>query len=345
MIYPELNQISELISNAQSIVIVQADNPDGDSLASALALELIISDLGKEPYLYCGVDMPTYLRYLQGWDRVNKELPKSFDLSIIVDTCVINLFESLERSQQLSILASKPCVVLDHHPVDPTIPFATVVCNKTAVATGEVIYEIAHDLKWTLSEMSQEFIATSILSDSLGLMSDGTTSRSIEIIAALVKNGIKLSKLDMLRKEMQKKSPELMQYKGQLMQRIEYFNDDAIAVITIPQTEIDLYSHDYNPTMLVMDEMRMTKNTAVAIGFKVYKDGRITAKIRCNYGYGIANDLAQHFGGGGHTYASGFKITDKRQFLDIKSECINVATSLLATLKSEHHDSTIQYSI
>jgi bifunctional oligoribonuclease and PAP phosphatase NrnA len=68
--YKESKRLGEIVDAARKIVIVQADNPDADSLGSALALEHILGDLGKEPYLYCGVDMPGYLRYMSGWDRV-----------------------------------------------------------------------------------------------------------------------------------------------------------------------------------------------------------------------------------------------------------------------------------
>lgn len=87
------NLLDELLAGANNIVIIQADNPDGDSLASALALESILGDMGKEPFLYCGVDMPGYLHYLPGWDRVSKDLPGKIDASIIVDTSVISLLD------------------------------------------------------------------------------------------------------------------------------------------------------------------------------------------------------------------------------------------------------------
>ncbi len=91
--YAEAEQIKQIVDAAQTIVVVQADNPDADSLGSALALEHILGDMGKEPYLYCGVDVPTYLRYLSGWDRVGRELPAKFDASIIVDASTMSLSE------------------------------------------------------------------------------------------------------------------------------------------------------------------------------------------------------------------------------------------------------------
>lgn len=310
-------------------MIIQADNPDGDSLASSLALEDILGDMGKSVYLYCGVDIPSYLHYLPGWDRVSRDLPGKFDLSIIVDTSAISLLESLEKSGQKSWVSTRPCIVIDHHDVEMTIGFANVVLNEPAVATGEIIYELSQKLCWPLGKTAKDMLAISIMSDSLGLMTDGTSARSIHVIAELVEAGVRLAELEDARRLMMRKSPALVRYKGELLKRIEYFENNRIAIITIPWPEIEAYSPQYNPTMLVLDDMRMTENTNVSIGFKTYPDGKVTAKIRCNYGYAIANDLAQHFGGGGHAYASGFKVTDGRSFESIKSECVQKATELL----------------
>ena len=37
----------KLIQEADKIVVIQAENPDGDSLGSSLALEEVLSDMGK----------------------------------------------------------------------------------------------------------------------------------------------------------------------------------------------------------------------------------------------------------------------------------------------------------
>jgi nanoRNase/pAp phosphatase (c-di-AMP/oligoRNAs hydrolase) len=175
-------------------------------------------------------------------------------------------------------------------------------------------------------------LAASIMADSLGLSSEGVTYRSVEILAELIKAGVSLAKLENRRRELMRKSPDLLRYKGELLQRIEYFNDNSIAVITIPWEEIEQYSPLYNPPMLVLDDMRQTEGTDIAIAFKLYKDGKITGKLRANYGKGIAAKVAEHFGGGGHPYASGFKLTNSKSFEEVKKETIRVTSELLATL-------------
>ncbi len=345
MTYSEAEQIRDILVDAKRIVIVQADNPDGDSLGSALALEEILGDLGKETFLYCGVDIPSYLTYLPGWARVSKELPMQFDASIIVDTSAGSLLEQLDKSGQRGWLAARSCIVIDHHNVAMTISFAKVVCNYPAVATGEVIYELAQQLDWPLNLSAKNMMATAILSDSLGLTTQATTARSIHVIGELVEGGVSIAELENKRRDMMRKSPELVHYKGQLLQRVEYFANDRVAALTIPWEEIVKYSPAYNPSMLAIDDMRLTTNTAVAISFKLYNDGHVTAKIRCNFGFPVANKLAEHFGGGGHDYASGFKTpANGRPFNEIKSECIAFATELLDNLKKEQSNETLQHA-
>lgn len=339
MTYPEAEKIQQILADAQRVVIIQADNPDGDSLGSALALEQILGDMGKDPYLYCGSGIPSYLSYLPGWDRVSKELPHQFDASIVVDTSAGSLLENLTLSGQQGWIAAKPCIIIDHHDVEATISFAAVTCNHPAVATGEVIYELAQQLSWPLNIEAKNMLSIAIMADSLGLTTPATSARSIHIIAELVEGGVNIAELETKRREMMRKSPELTRYKGELLQRIEYFDDQRVAVVTIPWDEIQQYSPHYNPSMLVMEDMRLTTNTRVAIAFKIYSDGHLTAKIRANYGSPIAGKLAEHFGGGGHSYSSGFKMDFKdlkgRPFNEVKSECIQYATQLLDNLDHE----------
>src|SRR5690606_34363170 len=99
----------QLISEAKKIVIIQAENPDGDSLGSSIALEEILSDAGKEVVMYCAIDIPKYLRYINGWDRVVKDWPKGQDAAIIVDTSSEALMvQALEQPGVRHFLETQP---------------------------------------------------------------------------------------------------------------------------------------------------------------------------------------------------------------------------------------------
>lgn len=319
------------IHTAQRIVVIQADNPDADSLGSALALEHILGDLGKDTVLYCGVAVPDYLRYLEGWDRVVDTLPNQFDLSIIVDASTYVLLEKLEKNGQLTWVKSKPCVILDHHTsVEKPLDFTQMkIIDDTAASTGQIIFDIAESANWSITTGAAEHLMTSILGDTQGLTNDLTSAKTYRTMAVLTDYGANRPRLEESRREYGKMVEKIYRYKGELIAKTVLAAAGKIAYVRIPQAEINEYSPLYNPAPLVQFDMLQIRGVTLAIVFKTYDDGRVTAALRANNGYPIAAKLAEHMGGGGHEYAAGFKITDGRSYDDIETECLRFANDLL----------------
>lgn len=298
------------IGRARNVLIVQAENPDGDSLGSALALACIMRDMGKIANLYCPVQMPTYLRFFKGWEEVSTEInnPSAIDLVLIVDTCSASLMlKALANPDLARLLDNVPVIAFDHHDgVEPDLPEqVSYVIDGSAVATGQLLYDVAVHNHWPLSTEAATDLYSSIQADSLGLITPNTTAHSFEVCAELVKLGVSPALVDEARRELSKKQPRILEYKGRLIERIQYFNSGRTSLVHIPFAEIHEYSNDYNPTMLVIDEMRSVIGVDVAIGLKTYPDGKLTGKIRSNIP--VANIIAKAFGGDGHPNAAGFK--------------------------------------
>lgn len=336
-------KIKDLVGTAQKIVVLQADNPDADSLGSALALEHILGGLGKDVYLYCGVDIPTYLRYMSGWDRVLNELPSNFDLSIIVDASTYTLFGQLEKAGKLGSLRTKPCVVLDHHKtVDKPLDFATIsFIEATFASTGELIFVLTQEVGWNINRAAAEHIMSTILGDTQGLTNQQTTANTYRVMANLTDLGANRPLLEELRREYSRMPESIYRYKGELIARTQFLEDGRIATVTIPQDEINEHSPLYNPAVLVQFDSLQVTGVMLSVIFKAYTSGRITGKIRCNISAPIGNILAEHFNGGGHTYSAGFKVDDGRSLNDVKQECIKFAAQLLNTIGQADIDETL----
>jgi len=301
-----LEDAIKLISEARRIVVVQAENPDGDSLGSSVALEEVLGDLGKTVSLYCPVNIPRYLHYIVGWDRVTSDFDSKADLAIIVDTSAdVLLGKAIETPGVRHFLETHPVLVLDHHATASTLSFPHTLVSQDVVATGELIYNIASKFDWKITPQAAEDMLVAIMSDSLGLTTQNTTADSFAVAAALVKLGASNSAIELRRREFMKKSPEILTYKGELIGRIEYYLDGRLALVHIPWDDIREYSDQYNPSMLVLDEMRLVENVEVACAIKTYPDGKLTGKLRCNTP--VADTIAGYFGGGGHAYAAGWR--------------------------------------
>ncbi len=302
------DQQRKLISDASKIVIMQAENPDGDSLGSATALEEILSDMGKTVYLQCPVQIPSYLHYVSGWDRVALDFPTGADMAIIVDTSSKTLMsKTLDDPAMLNFLSTHPVLVFDHHAgVDRDLPFdAQYIIDSAAVSAGQLILNTALEEGWPLSQTAAKNLYISIESDSLGLTTANTTPEAFEACATLMRHGVVPAEVEGERRELMKKTPRILEYKGRLLERVEYYNDGRTAYIHVPFDEIHEYSNEYNPTMLVIDEMRMVTGVDVAVGIKTYPDGKLTGKVRSNIP--ISNLVAKTFGGDGHAFAAGFR--------------------------------------
>jgi nanoRNase/pAp phosphatase (c-di-AMP/oligoRNAs hydrolase) len=66
-----VKEFKQLVTDAETILILQPEKPDTDSLTTSLALEQILGDIGKEVVMYCKDTIPTYISYFEGADRVS----------------------------------------------------------------------------------------------------------------------------------------------------------------------------------------------------------------------------------------------------------------------------------
>lgn len=296
----------ELISNAQKIIVIQAENPDGDSVGSSVALEEVLGDLGKEVILYCPVEIPKYLRYIKGWDRVTSDFNTTADLAIIVDTAAdVLITKVLETPGVRHFLETHPVLVIDHHTTESNLTFDHTMLSEDAVATSEVIYNLANANNWPISQQAAENMLVAIMSDSLGLTTQNVSPNTYFVAGKLAELGASNAIIEERRREFMKKSPEILAYKGELIGRIEYNLNGKLALVHIPWDDIQQYSDQYNPSVLVLDEMRLVEGVEIAVAIKTYPDGRLTGKLRSNLP--ISEIVAGYFGGGGHKYAAGFR--------------------------------------
>ena len=299
------DKFSEFIKDKQHICIIQAENPDGDSLGSALALEEALA--GKEVSLYCPVEIPKYMRYFSGWDRVEIDFAWRAYAFIIVDTAATVLLSKLLDDPAIkNCLFNTPVFVIDHHETAPDLEFPYESIIEPMSSCCGLIYKILKDQNIPISKQCAEDLLYGLQSDTLGLTTASTTAEDFRTAADLLDCGCEIADMEERRRELSKKSPRILDYKADLIKRVEYHLDGRLATVLIPFEDIQEYSDEYNPNVLILEELRMVQGVDVAISIKTYPDGKLTGKIRSTSP--VADQIAGYFGGGGHPYAAGFRI-------------------------------------
>lgn len=320
-------KFGNFLAGKNRICIIQAENPDGDSLGSAISLDYLLPDYKVS--LYCPVDIPKYLHYFTDWARVTNEFDFKADGYIIVDTAAeVLLSKLLDDSAIKNRLYSSPVLIIDHHETADDIKFEHESIIEIRPACAELIYRIAREEKMSIGKEAAEAIFQGILSDTLGLTSTSVTADTFEIAAELTRLGANIATLEERRREYMKKSPRILDYKADLIKRIEYSLDGELATVHIPWEDVVEYSSEYNPNVLILEEMRLVEGVKVAVAIKTYPDGKVTGKIRTDSSAAIAEKIAGYFGGGGHPYAAGFR-TYNASYSEVVSDLIQIVPNML----------------
>lgn len=303
---------TDFINGKTKLCIIQAENPDGDSLGSALALDYLISTLAPatEISLYCPVDIPKYLRYFTDWSRITNDFDWKASGYIIVDTAATVLLSKLLDDPAISNkLHTTPVFVLDHHETADDLPFPHKSIIEPLPACADLIYKIIKDQNLKITPDIAQNLIYAILSDTLGLTSASTTPDTFRHLADLLEQShLNIADLEEARREFMKKSPRILNYKADLIKRIDYSLDGQLATVHIPWEDIEEFSDEYNPNVLILEELRLVEGVQVAVAIKTYPDGKLTGKIRTSLP--IADQIAGFYGGGGHPYAAGFRTYD-----------------------------------
>lgn len=325
----------QFITNKTHLCVIQAENPDGDSLGSALSIEALLPN--KQISQFCPVNIPKYLRYFQDWSKISNEIDYQAEGYIIVDTAAkILLSKLLDDLTIKNLLYTKPVFVIDHHETLDDLDFPHQSIIELLPSCTNLIYKIATELNISISKTAAEYLFQGLLSDTLGLTSAGVTSDTFRLAAELEDYGADISILEEKRKEFMKKSPRILSYKADLIKRIDYSLDGQLSTIHIPWEEIQEYSDEYNPNVLILEEMKMVEGVKVAIAIKTYPDGKLTGKIRSSLP--IADKIAGFFGGGGHPFAAGFRTYDT-SYQEILHELISCCLKLINDSDTENTSS------
>jgi len=315
----DILELGRLVDEAKTILLLQPDKPDGDSLGSMLALEEIFGDMGKLTHMFTGGRVEQYLSHYPGWDRVSNDWPDQYDLAILVDSAVPDQSARM-LSTHHSALRKHPFVIIDHHGGHEVIDGATMaMVDPKAAATSEVLYKIAKTLKWPLNERACQRLVSSLFADTLNLTTPSVTAKTVEVFAALVKHGnVNVSALHRAFREASANDADLLAVKGRLLEAVEFFADGQVAVVVAPQEMVKEYRNRTSLSALVLYEMLWARGVLVAA---VMSDYGTIIRTSLRAREPIAAKVATIFGGGGHPMAAAFG-DDKTPLDELKTKLV-----------------------
>lgn len=184
-----LDEILKEIKNAQTIVILTHEVPDGDAMGSALAMKLALESLGKKSHVIIP-EYPKMFDYLPNITeiKIDSEIEK-YDLAISVDCAN---FKRMARNEYFE--NAKKTIVIDHHGSNSMYGDINYV-NPVAPACCEILVGMAQYLNIEMTKEMGTCIMTGMITDTGGFRYIGVTQDTFEYAADLIRVGVNVPEI------------------------------------------------------------------------------------------------------------------------------------------------------
>lgn len=180
-----IRAILETIEGGQRFLVASHEGPDGDALASTLALTHLLREMGKEVVAYNADRVPDPFSFLPGADTVVSTLEgcQPFDAGFVLDA------GELRRAGNHLRERCRILVNIDHHPHSERFGEIHFV-DEAASATGALIYRLIKEGGIDISAAVALCIYTAILSDTGSFRYSNADPEAFRIAAEMVERGV-----------------------------------------------------------------------------------------------------------------------------------------------------------
>jgi len=296
-------------------------SPDGDTLGAALALQLLLEDMGKSAEVVCEEPVPHIYRYLPNAGRV--VLPtsaKGYECAVAVDCADAQRFKKADFIFKNAAFT----MVIDHHFTNKGYADVNLI-KADAAAACEIVCELYGRMDKPIGHDAAVCLYTGIVTDTGNLTYSNTTANCIRIVADLYESGLNITEVNRCIYRTVPYSKTRVQ--GYVMANMQLEDDGAIGIATLTVAQMDMFNATGEDCEGIVDQVRDVECVRVAVFIREGRDGTFKVSMRskecCDVG-----KIAKQYGGGGHEAAAGYTSTES-----LSGTLANVLAAVRAELK------------
>src|SRR5216684_4640297 len=289
-----LKEVLKEIEQRSRFLLTSHARPDGDAIGSALACCQVLRAMGKEAKVVLRDGVPRVYQPLPFAEQVvqTERANGDYEAAIILEC------DSIQRTR-LEGLEGRFLISIDHHVSGK--PFAHVNwIDPEAVATAEMVYRLAREAGVKISPEIATCLYTAVLTDTGAFMYEGTNQHTFELARDLVLAGADPARC--ARHIYFGHSTAKMRLLGAALSALQ--REGPLAWIWVTQEQMERAGAKEEDCEGLVNYALSIGDVDVAVFFREQPDGRFRVSLRSKGGLDVAH-IAEEFGGGGHTCASG----------------------------------------
>jgi len=292
-----LTEVLKHIEERDRFVLTSHARPDGDAVGSALACWEILRSMGKHAEVVLRDGVPRIYHPLPFADKVlqSDSVNGSYDAAIILEC------DSIQRTR-LDGLDGRFLINIDHHKSGRKFADVNWIDPK-AVATAEMVYKLARAAGVKISPEIATCLYTAVLTDTGAFMYEGTSEHTFELARELVLAGA--DPAHCARPIYFGHSTAKMRLLGSALSVLQ--REGPLALIWVTQAQMERAGAKEEDCEGLVNYALSIGDVEVAVFFRELPGGRFRVSLRSKGGLDVAK-IAEEFGGGGHTCASGCSV-------------------------------------
>ncbi len=299
----EWSEATELLWDAQRVLIVTHVGPDGDAIASMLGLAYALRALGKDVITAVDGGVPDDLAFLPGAAEVRSALDAAeVDLVIAVD-CGDEA--RMGQVGQVVRASGAPLVNLDHHVTNTLFGDANIVDLRT-VAAAEGVLDWLDFVGAEIDQPVATCLLTGIVTDTLCFRTDNVTAETLAKAQRLMSAGASLPEI--VQRTVNRQSYDGLRLMAAVLPTVCL--EDGVIWAVITRELYDRAGYPGEDDAGLVGRLVQTDGAQIAAVFREKRNGAgVEIGFRARPGFDTIR-VALDLGGGGHTLASGATVQE-----------------------------------
>ncbi len=306
----KFDQACLTLENAQKILILVHQDPDGDTIASSLALKIGLESAGKHVSVVGKDKIPKTFEFLPKVRTIRQDfLLGDFEAICVVDCGDLKRTGFPVRLRNFA-KTKKKLINIDHHPRNDLHKLANInIFDPEASAAGELVHKLLSKMNIPISPEIAQCLLTALYTDTGGFRHSNTSSPTLALASKLMSLGARPSQIT--QQFNNHKSLATLKLWGIALERIKRDDQLGLTISVIFQDDIASCRAGAQDLAGVVNLISSVPGTKAAILLTELDNGCVKASLRTEDNSVDVSKIAAIMGGGGHKKASGFTISAK----------------------------------
>lgn len=289
-------KIYKKIKEYDNIVIARHVGADPDALGSQIGLKEIILNNFKNKNVYAVGNPSSRFRFLGLLDKFDESMYEN-SLLIVTDTPDIKRIDGVDYKK------FKEVIKIDHHPFIEKYGNIELI-DDSACSASQIILEFVFKMNLKINKEIASKLYAGIVSDTGRFMFDYTTTKTFDLVSKLIKK----TKLDFTKiyDNLYLKPLKEVRFQGYIESNMQV-TENGVGYLKITDEIMNEHNVDAATAGNMVNNFNFIDEVLVWGLFSFDKiNNTIRASIRSRGP--VINEIASHFGGGGHPLAAGARL-------------------------------------